>query len=345
MLPDGATVICNDEFGALTTALHLQEPWVWNDSALAHQAIANNYERNSLTSSWSALPSIDDMPSGTPIGLVLIKIPKNLSLLEDQLARLAKVVSGSTIVIGAAKAKHIHTSTLTFFERYLGETTTSLAKQKARLIFCTPTKKIGLSSVESPWPKTFAYDGRPVSNHANVFSHRKLDQGTRFLLEQMQRNNWASEAATAIDLGCGNALLGLQAISQNSALACTFVDRSYMALDSARRNVVQWFGRQEPHQFLLGDALRSVDGKQRLVQDGSVDLVLCNPPFHDNHVMGEESARKMFTQAAGALAPGGRLVVVANRHLHYHSVLKKLFTSYELAASNKKFVVHSCQKV
>ncbi len=339
----GQTVICNDEFGGITTALRGRQPLAWNDSALAHHAIGSNFERNQLTQEWTPVRSIDALPIGDrPVSLVVVKIPKSLALLEDQLARLAPVVTAETVIVGAAKVKHIHTSTLKLFEKYLGPTKTSLAKQKARRIFCSSETD---GTTPSPWPQSFDYSGRPVLGLAGVFSHRKLDQGTRFLLDQMKQRSWFEGVSTVVDVGCGNGLLGLQAISQNEDISCVFADRSYSAVESSRQNVGQWFPGASQHRFVVSDSLSPIGGvseagcDQLILDTSSVDLVLCNPPFHDNYVMGEETAYEMFSQSARLLGGKGRLVVVANRHLRYLPILNRLFSDVEVSASNRKFVV------
>ena len=70
--------------------------------------------------------------------MLLIRVPKSLALLEDQLLRLAPSVHEGTVVVGTGMVKEIHTSTLRLFERILGPTRTSLAERKARLVLCTP---------------------------------------------------------------------------------------------------------------------------------------------------------------------------------------------------------------
>lgn len=70
---------------------------------------------------------------------MLIKIPKTLALLEQQLRALRLVVTPQTRIIAGAKARDIHNSTLELFEKILGTTTTTLAWKKARLINCTFT--------------------------------------------------------------------------------------------------------------------------------------------------------------------------------------------------------------
>ena len=69
------------------------------------------------------------------------------------------------------------------------------------------------------------------------------------------------------------------------------------------------------------------------------DLVLNNPPFHENHAISDATAWQMFVESRDALQPGGELWVVGNRHLGYHAKLKRLFGNCDIVASNAKFVV------
>ncbi len=75
------------------------------------------------------------------------------------------------------------------------------------------------------------------------------------------------------------------------------------------------------------------------ISDGSVDLVVVNPPFHDQFVVGDAVARQMFVDARRVLRPGGQLWVVGNRHLGHHVKINQLFGNVRTVASNNKFVV------
>jgi 23S rRNA (guanine1835-N2)-methyltransferase len=109
---------------------------VW-DSHISERATLANLAENGLDphaiTLQDALAPLPDAPA-----LVVIKVSKYQALLEQQLLALCGVVTPATRIIAAGKAKDIHTSTLKLFEKYLGETRTSLAWKKARLIHCTP---------------------------------------------------------------------------------------------------------------------------------------------------------------------------------------------------------------
>lgn len=132
----GPVLILNDTFGALSCALAEHSPYSIGDSYLSELGTRENLRHNGIAeSSVTFLDSTADYPQAP--GVVLIKVPKTLALLEQQLRALRKVVTAQTRIIAGAKARDIHTSTLELFEKVLGPTTTTLAWKKARLINCT----------------------------------------------------------------------------------------------------------------------------------------------------------------------------------------------------------------
>ncbi len=321
-------LILNDSFGALAVALAEVRPWLLSDSWLAHQgALANLADGGLATDSVRLLSSLQAPPGA--LDLVLFKVPKTLALLEDQLHRLRPHLHPGTRVFGAGMAKTIHTSTLELCERILGPTTTSLAQKKARLIFCTPD--LQRDPGPSPYPGQFRLEatGDLISNQAAVFCREGLDIGTRCFLDQIP----ADQAPRRIlDLGCGNGILGLVAARRNPRAELTFTDESYMAVASAEANFRAAFGATRSARFLVTDVLEGVPR-------GSAELVLNNPPFHQQHALGDQTAWRMFCQAREVLVRGGELRVVGNRHLDYHLKLRRLFGNCTLLASNPKFVI------
>ncbi|MFD8407669.1 methyltransferase, partial [Streptomyces anulatus] len=53
----------------------------------------------------------------------------------------------------------------------------------------------------------------------------------------------------------------------------------------------------------------------------------------------DATARTMFTGARTALRQGGELWVVGNRHLSYHTHLRRIFGNCTTIAGDPKFVV------
>ncbi|MDH5601221.1 MAG: methyltransferase [Gammaproteobacteria bacterium] len=321
-------LIVNDGFGALTTALSTHIITHWTDSWLSQQGVKQNLPDNNLNNSTVTFKNSIETPQDD-YDLVLIKLPKSHAHLEDQLVRIKPFLLDTTTVIAAAMVKSIHTSTLKLFEKYIGTTKTSLAKKKARLIFAKVDKNI--PEIKSPYPRSYLLEGTDykIINHANVFSRESLDIGTRLFIQHLPKSECYKKI---IDLGCGNGIVGLIAAEKNPDAEIIFTDESYMAIQSAQENFVNAFTAQRKAQFIVNDCLTGFENE-------SVDLVLNNPPFHQNNAVGDAVAWKMFKQSKKILKNSGELWVIGNRHLGYHITLKKIFSNCEMIASNKKFVI------
>ena len=322
-------LIVNDSFGALSLALAAYRPLMMSDSFLAQTATISNLRLNGLLEEQVELHNGPEL-ADRQFDLVLIKVPKSLALLEHQLYNLRDSIGVDSQIIAAGMTRSIHNSTLQLFEKILGPTTTSLAQKKSRLIYTT--RDTSMNQGESPYPDQFTLEADreySIISHASVFSRDHLDAGSRLLIENILVSEHYQQI---VDLGCGNGLLGLVAASLNPQAHVVFTDESWMAVASARENFTSAFGRDRNADFKVTDCLQGI-------ADESTDLILNNPPFHQQTSTGDAIAWQMFTEARRVLKRGGELRVVGNRHLAYHAKLKKLFGNCELVASNRKFVV------
>ncbi|MDY7606877.1 23S rRNA (guanine(1835)-N(2))-methyltransferase RlmG [Serratia marcescens] len=320
-------LIFNDNFGTLACALHAHRPYSVSDSYMSQLATRHNLKLNGLDPEQvTLLDSLAELPAAPAV--VLIRVPKALALLEQQLRALRHVVTEDTLIVAGAKARDVHTSTMQLFEKVLGPTRTSLAWKKARLIFCQAADIVPPAAAETT---DWTLDGSDwlIHNHANVFSRGSLDIGARLFMEHLPRGL----NGHIVDLGCGNGVIGLTALAQNPDAQVTFVDESYMAVASSELNVEHNLPQElDRCQFEVNNALAGIERE-------SVQAVLCNPPFHQQHAITDHTAWQMFCDAKRCLQVGGELRIVGNRHLDYHQKLKRLFGNCTLVASNKKFVI------
>ena len=321
-------LLLNDQFGALSVALNHYRPTLISDSWLAHAGTQANAEHNQIELEQINLNNGLQYPD-SQFDLILLKVPKSLAMLEDQLIRLKPCMHENTRLIAGGMVKAIHTSTLKLFEKYIGPTTTSLARKKARLIF--PQIDHSLKAQPNPYPSRYQLENTDlsISNHAGVFSRESLDIGTRFFLQHLPDLNAASKV---VDLGCGNGVVGLMCARQNPDIEVTFVDESFMAVQSARENFTQAFGEQHKATFITTDCLQGLPKNH-------FDCILNNPPFHQQNAVGDFIAKQMFKESKQVLKTGGTLYVIGNRHLGYHLILKKLFGNCTTVASNRKFII------
>lgn len=320
-------LVINDHFGALSCALAAQRPHSFTDSHLSSMAIRNNLAGNHLDA--DAVKIIDSQSDlHGPYDRVLLRIPKSLALLQDQLVRLRPHLAEGAVVIAGAMIKHLPHSAGDLLAKHIGPYQASLAWKKARLLTASLDPTLAPNTPELATTYELPETGLQLINLPGVFARERIDIGTRALLPCIPAD---LGTARIIDLGCGNGALGVMAGLRNPQASLTFVDESHAAIASARLNYERAFpGR--PAEFVVADGLT---GFAR----NSAELILCNPPFHQQQVVGDEIALQLFEQAGSALAADGALLVVGNRHLGYHVKLKRWFARVEQLSATTKFVV------
>ena len=329
-LSEQRVLVVNDPFAGLVCGLQqcgvpADKLTLWSDSYLSSLAMAHNCGLNGL----APAEFVDAVQ--TPIGkfdLIIMRLPKSNSLLRDQVARLLPhLVAGAKVII-PVMVKHLDKSLYELLERLLGPLTTSLARKKARLVFAQPAASAG---EVMPNTNSWQYKNFSLQHYSGVYGRKRLDEGSQFLLQ-----NWPQgDFQQVVDLGCGNGILSLQAARSWPAAQVIGVDESYMAVASARLNS-ETNGVSGQCQFQVGNCLTGL-------ADDSADLVLCNPPFHQQKVVGDHIAMAMFKDAARVLQQQGELWVVGNRHLGYHAKLKRWFKRIEQQGKHSKFVVLRCR--
>ncbi len=318
-------LLINDQWGALLVAVSHCKVSSMTDSYVSRCAWHHNIKLNALDCNFNALTPLDTLPTGTDS--VFLKIPKSLSLLEFQLAKLATELKPGTPIFAAAKSKLFTPTVRELFQRYCDQVKVSLAQKKSRTLSAVlkPVDSQPLNFINT-W--SIPEYNLNMSHHAGVFSRQQLDIGARFLLENLP----PSGAERVVDLGCGNGVLGLVYGQSSPSSQITWVDESYLAIHSTQLNIEQ---NLPPHH----DYHTRVDDCLSQQATASVDLILCNPPFHQEHAITEHIARQMFRDAKRVLCKDGELWVVANRHLPYYQALTRLFKQVESKAQNSKFVI------
>lgn len=128
---------------------------------------------------------------------------------------------------------------------------------------------------------------------AGVFGKRRLDPGTRLLLESVA----LPESGVILDLGCGWGAIGTVVARRAPGCRVYLVDINRRAVELARRNLERnGVGNAEA---VAGDGLEPF-------RDTRFDLILTNPPVR----AGKGVIYRLIDEAAEHLRPGGRYVAV-----------------------------------
>lgn len=327
---DQHPLLVNDQFGALLLPLAGLPVASQADSYVSHRAWHANLASNQLPNTLQPLSPLDNAPVTTDV--VYIKIPKSQSLLEFQLAKLAAELAPGTQLFAAAKSKLFTPAVRALFEQYCTDVDVSLIQRKCRTLSAKlKSVHIDAEAFVSTWQVPEL--SLTLQHHAGVFARNQLDIGARFMLDNMP----PSGAERVIDLGCGNGVLGLRYAQLSPASQITWVDESFLAIASTRANIEHNLSATPAATTARYQA--QVDDCLAQQHDDSCDLILCNPPFHQEHAVTEHIARQMFRDSKRVLRKNGELWVVANRHLPYYQPLKRLFKQVHQVAQNSKFVI------
>lgn len=334
-------LILNDQFGALSVALRTYNPDTQSDSFLSHTAIEKNLQENNaeLSGAVRCIPSTQALEGR--YDLVLIRIPKSLQYLKHQLCALREHIDAETTVIATAMAKGLSPNVREIFQQQLGPADQSLAKRKARLIHCTPNPEQWRNNeaevareTTTPATTTTTEAGSFVlETQPNVFAHTRIDPGTKVFLEHVKQ---LPSAASVLDLACGSGIMGIAAAHACGAENLYLCDESYMAVASAKENAAH----NCPDITTQAMVAHSIPA-----EFPEVDLIVNNPPFHQQQTMTSDIALQMFRDAKRHLKHGGQLWVIANRHLDYYRVLKKLFGNCSNQSRHNKYVLLQCTKL
>lgn len=320
--PDARSIlVIGDRHGALTAALagHAQVT-MWSDSHLARTATARNLRANGRQATIAlTAPQLD-------ADLVLVRPGKARAMLEQQLHEIAPYLAEGAPVVAGEMVKHLGRWVTEMLERQIGPTTASLAHGKARLLRST---RDHLAADAPGWTTYDAPGGIELHNAPGTFASGGLDLGARLLLPNLPSGLGDSLVA---DVGCGNGVLAIACALKNPQAAFLLVDESAAAIASARRSWQSNIEDPREVRFVIGDGLLDVDE--------SLDVVLCNPPFHSGQAVDEWVGERLLEQARASLRAGGELYLVANRHLHYHRYLRTAFSSVDVLATTAKFTAY-----
>lgn len=321
---DGEVLVVDDAWGALSCRLDGRAR-AWGDSELGRLALQDNVARNDLPAVlWQPMTG---PPPGPPPAAVLVRLPRSRRRLQHLLAELAPLLTPGTPVLLGARSRDVQKSDVAAVEAAIGPATSTLARYRARLIVAERDAR----PAPRPAPRTWEVaPGLVVRGLPGVFGEERLDRGTALLIEAMPA---IEPGSCVVDLGCGAGPLGLLAASRQPDAEVLFCDESHLAVASARAGF-EAAGLGKPARFAVTDVLAGEP-------DGSADLVLCNPPFHQGQAISRRVAAHMFAEAARVLRPGGQLLVVGNRHLEYHRGLGRRFGDVRVVRSDRLFVVLS----
>jgi 16S rRNA (guanine1207-N2)-methyltransferase len=203
------------------------------------------------------------------------------------------------------------------------------SRQHCRVFWTAPLDGAHDTALAAEWrdadaPRPIG-DGRHLSR-PGVFAWNRIDPASALLAAHLP----ADLAGHGADLGAGYGYLASELLTRCPAVTALDVyEADARALDLARSNLAP-FGERVALAFHWHDVTSG------LLQP--CDFVVSNPPFHAlTQADRPDLGRAFIASAAAALRVGGRLLMVANRHLPYEAELAAQFGAVRVLAQAQGF--------
>ena len=266
-------------------------------------------------------------PTLRGVAVVLVRLPKSLAALDEIVEAVARYAVRDVQLVAGGRTKHMSLGMNRTLARHFDSVTASLGRQKSRVLRASQPR----TTAELSYPGCQHHPDLDltVCAHGAAFGGTSVDLGTRFLLSFLPQ--LPVDALDVVDLGCGTGVLAAVVARQLPASRVLAVDESAAACRSAAATAVA-NGVAERVSVQRVDLLTGTE-------DSSVDLVLCNPPFHRGSARDSDVAFAMFADAARTLRPGGELWTVYNTHLPYLPALRRMVGPTQIRGQNRRYLV------
>jgi 16S rRNA (guanine1207-N2)-methyltransferase len=146
---------------------------------------------------------------------------------------------------------------------------------------------------------------------SSVFSKKRVDTGTRLLIESMV----LPDRGTVLDVGCGYGAVGIAAAALHLDLEVVMTDVNVRAVRLARENIER--NRVANAEVRCGYLYEPVE-------DSTFNVILSNPPVS----AGMETVKAIITEAPSVMAPKAALQMVVRSKIGGKSLPALLETTF-----------------
>ena len=278
----------------------------------------------------------DALPEST-FPLVMVLPPRQREEARALLARACATVAPGGVLV-AAVGNDEGAKTREAELKQLAGSVATLSKHHCRVFWTAPGARFDAELMRQ-WQALDAprrvvskdVPGGGFRSRPGVFAWNRVDAASLLLAQALPPDLRGRVA----DLGSGWGYLSLQMLARCPQVAALdLYEADARALELARQNLAD---ARVPVGYHWHDVAGGVDER--------FDAIVCNPPFH---AIGRgdrpDIGRAFIAAASAALKPGGRLWLVANRHLPYEDALGQAFAQVHTLAQDGGFKIVAAVK-
>ncbi|CAL4326390.1 16S rRNA (guanine(1207)-N(2))-methyltransferase RsmC [Buchnera aphidicola] len=173
--------------------------------------------------------------------------------------------------------------------------------------------------------KTHVWENFSIKSLPGVFGNKKIDEGSKLLVSTFSKNI----TGKILDVGCGTGFLSVSLLHRAPNVMITLIDNNIVALkcSEATLDINKLSGR-----VLCSDFYSNISEK--------FDLIISNPPFHDDLKVNFDIVKKIVCDSVKHLNFRGELRFVTNSCFNYHFLLKKMFKKYFIITRTNKYKIY-----
>lgn len=277
----------------------------------------------------------DAAADGARYPLVLVLPPRQREEARALLARAVRLAAPGGIVVAAMTNNEGAKSGEADLKQLAGLAGT-LTKFHCRTFWTPPLHAAQDAALLDAWSALDAprrIEGGRYLSRPGVFAWNRVDPASALLVECLPTDI----AGHGADLGAGWGFLSLSLLERCPGIAALdLYEAEARALALAKQNLA---GIASPAalDFRWHDVTAGLPARY--------DFIVSNPPFHtQSRADRPDIGQRFITAAADALKPGGRLWLVANRHLPYEQALNDRFGEVRVAGERDGFKVIAATK-
>ena len=304
------------------TALVLGDP-------APHLARALEHSGHTVTR-WHRFPGTGRLctpwPPPGPFGEAWVRMPR--SSLEAAMllhAAAARVADGARVHLFGANNEGIR-SAARHFPAGADAPRAALVKRRCRVLVAArrspPPRPDGLDSWEIRAPVDWGTGERQWTFYPGVFACGRLDPATALLIDCLPP---VPAGARVLDFGAGTGPVAAAAPGRGGGGGeVVLLDPDAISLAAAARNV-------PGGTMVLGDGISAVTGP--------FHLIASNPPIHAGRTQSLRTVEALAREARRVLAPGGLVMLVAQRRLPVDRLLERTVGDVRTVADRGPFRV------